>query len=560
MKNLFRKGRILIGSTLVAVALVTGCGDSENFVFTNTGVTGNPGNPGNPGSQLPVAQNDSFNALGNATLNQAASGVLANDTLNGAQITGFDSVGSQGGTIALNADGSFLYTPVTGFVGMETFNYTLENAAGSATATVTLTSTGFGRFVDNSAADGGDGTQANPFDTLPEAVAAAQPGDIIYIARGNGTNSGMTGGFILPEGVNLIGEGTGLILAQTIEPAGQAPTIEGPIVCGGNNVISGLTIDGSVGAFSELIVAENVENVTISHNTLANPVGDFIDVDGFSGTLNITNNRFEQPSEQGFIEIDNNDGTTATVVITDNIFSNEANAGVDELCDVDTSLGGSLDLTFSSNTANGTATDQFGQALLWSNSEETTVVDLTCSDNVFNNFDDQVIDIHGVSGTISGNTISNVTEAVIEVAVENDTVTISGNVLSDVEDGFVFSYDVDGASGSIIATNNSITGLDDSGIFVEAFDNSNAFLTLRDNVSGSGPDALDNALEVEWDTTGTAICIDATGNTFNGNVLFDGSGTGFVNIVQRDQFNTLNTVTGMLEFMNNTASVQTCTP
>ena len=68
------------------------------------------------------------------------------------------------------------------------------------------------------------------------------------------------------------------------------------------------------------------------------------------------------------------------------------------------------------------------------------------------------------------------------------------------------------------------------------------------------------SLEIEWDTTGTAICIDATGNTFNGNVLFDGSGTGFVNIVQRDQFNTLNTVTGTLEFMNNTASVQTCTP
>ena len=190
--------RRLCGSALLALALISGCGNSENFVFTRQAVVaGSPAagddvpSPDVPElPDLPVAANDAFDALGNATVNIAAPGVLTNDTLNGGEITAFDANGSSGGTIDLSTDGSFRYTPALDYVGQETFDYTVSNEGGSSTATVTMTSTGRGVFVNNTASAGGDGTQANPFNKLAAAVSEAQSGDTIFVARGTGDGTG----------------------------------------------------------------------------------------------------------------------------------------------------------------------------------------------------------------------------------------------------------------------------------------------------------------------------------------------------------------------------------
>ena len=100
----------------------------------------------------PTALNDTFAATQNTTLNAAAPGVLANDTLIGAAISAYgaatgseqSAIGAstptaQNGTIRLNADGSFRYdAPSATFTGSDTFLYILTNAGGSATATVTI--------------------------------------------------------------------------------------------------------------------------------------------------------------------------------------------------------------------------------------------------------------------------------------------------------------------------------------------------------------------------------------------------------------------------------------
>jgi methionine-rich copper-binding protein CopC len=99
----------------------------------------------------PIAVNDSYNTTLNTALNQPAPGVLANDTLNGGSIFSYGAttggeqttIGaatptSAGGSITLNADGSFNYTPATGFQGSDTFKYVLKNTFGSSTATVTI--------------------------------------------------------------------------------------------------------------------------------------------------------------------------------------------------------------------------------------------------------------------------------------------------------------------------------------------------------------------------------------------------------------------------------------
>ncbi len=99
----------------------------------------------------PVALPDSFTTPQGTSLNAPAPGVLANDTLNGATIVSYGplagseqtSIGAstptaRGGTLSLNADGSFSYKPATSFTGSDTFVYVLQNAGGSSSATVTI--------------------------------------------------------------------------------------------------------------------------------------------------------------------------------------------------------------------------------------------------------------------------------------------------------------------------------------------------------------------------------------------------------------------------------------
>ena len=93
-------------------------------------------------NDAPVANDDSYSMNQDATLNVAAPGVLGNDTdadpgdaLNATVVTFPAS-----GTLAPNADGSFMYTPNPGFTGVDTFTYQADDGtASSNVATVTIT-------------------------------------------------------------------------------------------------------------------------------------------------------------------------------------------------------------------------------------------------------------------------------------------------------------------------------------------------------------------------------------------------------------------------------------
>ena len=570
MNKLFHRGRILAGTTLLSVALVSGCGDSENFVFTNTAPQPTPPVV----ADAPVAQNDAFNALGNATLNQAASGILANDTLNGATITEFDAVGSQGGTINLSQDGSFTYTPVVGFVGAETFNYTITNETGSSTATVTLTSTGFGRFVDNSAPAGGTGTQGDPFDTLAEAVAVAQPGDTIFVARGNGTNSGMTGGLTLPQGVNFIGQGSGLILGQIIVPAGQAPVIQGPIRPLGDNTISGITLDGT--ADEELIEISSASNIVISNCTLRNPNnGDFIEAVNVGGQFTVGDCTFQSPADDArdYIDLDNTD-TNADIVVTDNVFLNAENNSIDKLLEIFGAGTSVLEVEFSRNTADGTQENQFVEGLYVGSDNKSSVI---CSDNVLSNFSGIPMNFERAGPvTVSENTITDcgaraiyldepgspvvVSDNIIDVAYrglewntlddEQTTATISGNVISNTtDDGINIVYE-DGTS-TFVISNNNISNAGDDGIelYNDEDDHDSAVALRNNNILNCD----DEAVEVDWfGQSGFDICLEIIGNIVNDDVYLSQVGDGLINVEQAALVGTtLNDFQGNAEFDRN---------
>ncbi len=110
----------------------------------------------------PTANNDAYTVAAGATLTvpDGATDVLANDSLGNPAATlvsfGGGSLGGAvtdraagatatfgtGGSLTVNANGSFTFTPSAGFVGSFTFQYRITNAAGSSDGTVTITVTG----------------------------------------------------------------------------------------------------------------------------------------------------------------------------------------------------------------------------------------------------------------------------------------------------------------------------------------------------------------------------------------------------------------------------------
>jgi VCBS repeat-containing protein len=92
-------------------------------------------------NRAPVAAPDSYTTAYNTALSVAASGVLANDTdADGDALTATVASGPAHGTLTLNTNGSFTYTPASAYSGGDSFTYTAsDGAARSAAATVTIT-------------------------------------------------------------------------------------------------------------------------------------------------------------------------------------------------------------------------------------------------------------------------------------------------------------------------------------------------------------------------------------------------------------------------------------
>lgn len=84
------------------------------------------------------AVGDTYTTSEDTPLTVPAPGVLGNDT--GGPLTATLGAGPANGTVTLNADGSFTYTPALNFAGPDTFTYTASNGpTTSAPATVTIT-------------------------------------------------------------------------------------------------------------------------------------------------------------------------------------------------------------------------------------------------------------------------------------------------------------------------------------------------------------------------------------------------------------------------------------
>ncbi|MCD6706871.1 MAG: S8 family serine peptidase [Thiobacillus sp.] len=94
-----------------------------------------------PSNQAPFASGDAWSMEAGTTLDVAAPGVLGNDgDADGDQLTAVLDAGPASGSLALNGDGSFSYTPDAGFAGTDSFAYrAFDGALHSDPATVSIT-------------------------------------------------------------------------------------------------------------------------------------------------------------------------------------------------------------------------------------------------------------------------------------------------------------------------------------------------------------------------------------------------------------------------------------
>lgn len=140
-------------------------------------------------NQAPVATDDAYQVRTGRTLSVAAPGVLKNDTdADGDARTAVLEAGPAHGTLKLNANGSFTYTPAAGFVGTDSFTYrATDKLQPSAPATVTIDVLAPPK-VKSVVVNDGSAQRSNvrsvtvTFDALVTLDTGA-----IYLVRGDGT-------------------------------------------------------------------------------------------------------------------------------------------------------------------------------------------------------------------------------------------------------------------------------------------------------------------------------------------------------------------------------------
>jgi trimeric autotransporter adhesin len=240
-------GTTLTGSTFIPGVRTVGVGVDTAWMggnfFDSTGttlnLTGIVGNTQKTYSGTNGVLNGRFVALGTATLGAAARAISSATTTNG-------------GNIGIATNGNTTILPLVNSRIADGFTYRItDGICTSPNISATIAApTNTVWYIDSSVV-GGDGRSHTPFQTL-SSLNVTVPNttannDFIYV-QGTGTN---TATLTMKPGQQLIGSGVALVVgAETLQPAGTAPTIDNPITLNstaGNNTIRGLTIRSLTG-------------------------------------------------------------------------------------------------------------------------------------------------------------------------------------------------------------------------------------------------------------------------------------------------------------------------
>ncbi|MFC1575693.1 Ig-like domain-containing protein, partial [Gemmatimonadota bacterium] len=229
---------------------------------------------------------------------------------------------TNGGTVIMEADGDFSFTPAPGDSGSDTFDYTVNTGA---TATVTITMEDMVWYVDNSSPTlPGTGVSNDPFETLAEAEAVTWPSEVtpgadavpgydtgsltppdgpqpvapmpervIFLFQGNSSGASPYPSTLkLDTNIRFQGEGAGLSLGSfpNLVAVGGTPVITSAssdaVALGSGTIVRGIDIQNPVGAG---IYAGGINGATVDQVSILGTVAMGISLNNSTGTLSFTN-------------------------------------------------------------------------------------------------------------------------------------------------------------------------------------------------------------------------------------------------------------------------------
>lgn len=303
--------RKLVGDTINYTITISASGGTATGVTLTDPTPANTTLVANSVHASPLAMADTYTAVGNtklyvgvtppvgepaATLASSA-GLFANDVAVTDSLAYVSNTQPAHGTVSVNSDGTFTYTPTAGYSGADSFTYTIRNSADATltdTGTVSITVTNPVWYVNNSGANG-TGTSTSPFSSLASLNGSGGTGDsdgagdVIYVYKGSG--SAYTGGLPLESGQKLIAENTALVVGSyTLRAAVPAntPTLShttgSTVTLSANNTISGFAITNSNG---NGISGSAIGTAALSGITVTTTGGIALNATG-SGTLTVT--------------------------------------------------------------------------------------------------------------------------------------------------------------------------------------------------------------------------------------------------------------------------------
>jgi hypothetical protein len=222
----------------------------------------------------PIADDDAYNATENGVLSVESPGSLANDIDPDGDTLAVTAIVDQptSGSVAVDTDGSFEYTPEPDFHGRDAFTYEVSDPAGRTDrATVTITVKRDTTFVDVAPADmSGAGTESDPYviSNASELQAMADdPG--AHYELGSDINASGTAEWNDGRGFDPVGgdPGVGSVFDGSLDGAGH--TVSGLTIKRPDEDYVGLFGYLSDGTFERSPLSKaTVENITLANVTV----------------------------------------------------------------------------------------------------------------------------------------------------------------------------------------------------------------------------------------------------------------------------------------------------
>ncbi|MFO1021132.1 MAG: right-handed parallel beta-helix repeat-containing protein [Planctomycetales bacterium] len=401
--------------------------------------------------------------------------------------------------------------------------------------------------VDNNAFAGGNGSVENPYSSLPASRPAST--DIIFVHTGDGTSRNMDGGITLADYQRLLGEGIPHFITATQgtfelpgNNSGNIPTITNlggdAVTLASHNEVSGFRIEAPAGngIYGSGITDFNINNVNVTNAGL-NGI-QLVNVTNTPGTPGIIDRVSAMDSGLNGVEINNNNGASVDVTITDvaarrNVVGVEILAANASTVNVDmnridvsqNSVGAELAASGNS-TINANVNAMLGNSNSASGfevhgSQGTILLDLAGSEfrgNGTNGLLLEGLNLSHLTANLAGNNFSDNLNNGLFVQADNSQVDLTSNgdlFNTNLLNGLAAVVDHSGLLNASI-TNGSFNGNDGRGLYVVA----DHLSTLNMLVQGSSFDdnniagaeiGLNNGAQ-------TSLGLRFTGSTFRNNL------------------------------------------